>query len=77
MESFLTEKESNKLRIAYFAGTMRPGHDGVTRVLYKVIEELNRRKIENIFFSPISPIGPIGLISSQNNKALSESSCDI
>ncbi len=46
---------SKEIRIAYFAGTMKPGHDGVTRVLYKIIEELNRRKINNIFFSPIVP----------------------
>ncbi len=40
-------------RVAYFAGTMREGHDGVTRVLYKLIDHLNKRKIENVFFSPI------------------------
>jgi glycosyltransferase involved in cell wall biosynthesis len=43
------------LKIAYFAGTMKPGHDGVTRVLYKLIETLQERNIENIFFSPIIP----------------------
>jgi glycosyltransferase involved in cell wall biosynthesis len=43
------------MRIAYFAGSMKPGQDGVTRVLYKLIEALNRRNIENIFFSPIIP----------------------
>jgi len=47
-------KEKNT-RIAYFAGTMRPGHDGVTRVLYKLIEELNYQDISNIFFSPLIP----------------------
>jgi glycosyltransferase involved in cell wall biosynthesis len=41
------------LRVAYFAGTMRPGHDGVTRVLYQLIGHLNKRGVENIFFSPI------------------------
>ncbi len=41
------------LRVAYFAGTMRPGHDGVTRVLYELISHLQRRHVENLFFSPI------------------------
>ena len=41
------------MRVAYFAGTMRPGHDGVTRVLYQLIPHLKRRQIENVFFSPI------------------------
>ncbi len=44
-----------KLKIAYFAGTMKPGHDGVTRVLYRLIDELNKYEIENIFISPILP----------------------
>ena len=48
----------SKIKVAYFAGTMKPGHDGVTRVLYRMIEELNRRKIRNIFFSPIVPSEP-------------------
>jgi len=43
------------LKIAYFAGTMRPGHDGVTRVLYKLVDYLAEKRIENIFFSPIVP----------------------
>jgi glycosyltransferase involved in cell wall biosynthesis len=42
-------------RVAYFAGSMKPGHDGVTRVLYKLIEGLNKNGIPNIFFSPIIP----------------------
>jgi hypothetical protein len=37
------------LRVAYFAGTMRPEHEGVTRVLYRLIDHLNTRQIENIF----------------------------
>ncbi len=45
----------SNIKIAYFAGTMKPGHDGVTRVLYRMIEELNKRKVRNIFFSPIIP----------------------
>ncbi len=40
-------------RVAYFAGTMRAGHDGVTSVLYQLITHLKRREIENVFFSPI------------------------
>jgi glycosyltransferase involved in cell wall biosynthesis len=47
-------KES-AMRVAYFAGTMRPGHDGVTRVLYRLIEDLREREIENMFISPIVP----------------------
>jgi phosphatidylinositol alpha 1,6-mannosyltransferase len=43
------------IRVAYFAGTMRPGQDGVTRVMYKWIEGLNRAGIEHLFFSPITP----------------------
>jgi phosphatidylinositol alpha 1,6-mannosyltransferase len=49
------EVGSRPLRIAYFAGTMRPGHDGVTRVLYRIIEALRESGIESIFFSPIVP----------------------
>jgi phosphatidylinositol alpha 1,6-mannosyltransferase len=44
------------LKVAYFAGTMKPGHDGVTRVLYKLIDSLNVYGIDNIFFSPIIPL---------------------
>ncbi len=47
--------EISNLRVAYFAGTMKYGHDGVTRVLYKIIDELKRRNISNIFFSSIVP----------------------
>lgn len=46
----------HSLRVAYFAGTMRPEHDGVTRVLYRLISYLNERSIDNIFFSPIVPL---------------------
>ena len=55
MLNYNSFKNNDNIRIAYFAGTMRPGHDGVTRVLYKMIEELNSRKIDNMFFSPIIP----------------------
>jgi glycosyltransferase involved in cell wall biosynthesis len=46
----------DKIKIAYFAGSMKPGQDGVTRVLYKIIEYLNKNGIENIFFSPVIPL---------------------
>jgi len=44
-----------RLRVAYFAGTMRPEHDGVTRVLYRLIDALAETGIDSIFFSPIIP----------------------
>ena len=52
------KRDSNysDIKIAYFAGTMRPGHDGVTRVLYRLIDGLKERGIKNIFFSPIIPL---------------------
>jgi glycosyltransferase involved in cell wall biosynthesis len=34
---------------------MRPEHDGVTRVLYRMIDALPERGIEAMFFSPIIP----------------------
>lgn len=43
-------------RVAYFAGTMRPGHDGVTRVLFRLIDAVRERGIEAEFFSPIVPL---------------------
>lgn len=45
----------DKIKIAYFAGSMKPGQDGVTRVLYKMIEYFYKNNINNIFFSPIVP----------------------
>ncbi len=48
-------KINSEIKVAYFAGTMRPGHDGVTRVLYRLIDGLKERGIKNIFFSPIIP----------------------
>lgn len=47
------------LRIAYFAGSMKPGHDGVTRVLYRLVDSLASREMESIFFSPIVPPGEL------------------
>jgi phosphatidylinositol alpha 1,6-mannosyltransferase len=43
------------MKIAFFAGTMRYGHDGVTRVLYRLSEYLREKHIEHVFFSPIVP----------------------
>ncbi len=34
---------------------MRPGHDGVTRVLYQLVDYLVQHRIEHEFFSPIVP----------------------
>jgi phosphatidylinositol alpha 1,6-mannosyltransferase len=44
------------MRIAYFAGSMKPGHDGVTRVLYRLSEHLKEKQIEHLFFSAITPL---------------------
>ncbi len=49
------KQPARQLRVAYFAGTMRPGHDGVTRVLYRLIDALKHQGIESVFFSPIVP----------------------
>jgi phosphatidylinositol alpha 1,6-mannosyltransferase len=43
------------MRIAYFAGSMRPGHDGVTRVLYRMTDALRSEQIPHMFVSPILP----------------------
>ncbi|MGE5354323.1 MAG: glycosyltransferase family 4 protein [Acidobacteriota bacterium] len=45
----------SNLRVAYFAASMQPGLDGVTRVLYNLIDELNKRGIQNVFFSAVNP----------------------
>jgi phosphatidylinositol alpha 1,6-mannosyltransferase len=39
------------MRIAYFAGSMKPGLDGVTRVLYRLSDYLLEKQIPHIFFS--------------------------
>jgi len=49
------EALNTDIKVAYFAGTMRPGHDGVTRVLYRLIKGLKERQIKNVFYSPIIP----------------------
>ena len=46
---------TNNIRIAFFAGSMKYGVDGVTRVLYKVSEKLLQRNVDHIFFSAIIP----------------------
>jgi phosphatidylinositol alpha 1,6-mannosyltransferase len=43
------------MRIAHFAGTMRPGHDGVTRVLYRMTTALSAAGVDHVFVSPIVP----------------------
>jgi phosphatidylinositol alpha 1,6-mannosyltransferase len=50
-------RDVGTLRVAYFAGTMKPGHDGVTRVLYRLIDALKARQIKHVFYSPIVPSG--------------------
>jgi phosphatidylinositol alpha 1,6-mannosyltransferase len=54
-DTVANNRTERKLRVAYFAGTMRPGHDGVTRVLYRLIDALNSQGVESVFFSPIVP----------------------
>jgi phosphatidylinositol alpha 1,6-mannosyltransferase len=44
------------VKVAYFNGTMKKEHDGVTRVLYRLIDEINRtNKIDPLFISAIVP----------------------
>ena len=44
------------MKVAYFNGTMRKEHDGVTRVLYRLIDEIIRtRDIKPLFISAIVP----------------------
>ncbi len=43
------------MRVALFAGTMRYGQDGVTRVLYRLSDYLKEKKVGHVFFSPIIP----------------------
>ena len=56
MSSALPKSEQHSTRIAYFAGTMKPGHDGVTRVLYRLIDSLRDRRIANVFYSALIPL---------------------
>ena len=43
------------MRVAHFAGSMRPGHDGVTRVLYRMTTALTDAGVDHVFVSPIVP----------------------
>ena len=43
------------MRIAYFAGSMKPEHDGVTRVLFRLSDYLREKDITHVFFSAITP----------------------
>ena len=44
------------LRVAHFLGTIRPEHDGVTRVMYRLRDLLNATgEIQGQFISPIVP----------------------
>ncbi|MDR3667933.1 MAG: glycosyltransferase family 1 protein [Ignavibacteriaceae bacterium] len=44
------------MKVAYFNGTMKKEHDGVTRVLYRLIDEIIRTKqIDPLFISAIVP----------------------
>jgi phosphatidylinositol alpha 1,6-mannosyltransferase len=51
----MRENPDAPLKVAFFAGSMKPGQDGVTRVLYRTIEALTSRGIESLFISPILP----------------------
>ncbi len=43
------------MRVAHFAGTMRSGHDGVTKVLYRMTTALTAAGVDHMFVSPILP----------------------
>jgi phosphatidylinositol alpha 1,6-mannosyltransferase len=43
------------MRVAHFLGTMRPEHDGVTRVMYQMRGEFRRSDGEHRFITPILP----------------------
>lgn len=47
--------EKEKMKIAYFAGAMKKGLDGVTRVLYRLTDYLKENDIDSIFFSAVIP----------------------
>ena len=44
------------LRVAFFAGSMCRGQDGVTRVLYRLIDALAGEGTESLFLSPALPL---------------------
>jgi phosphatidylinositol alpha 1,6-mannosyltransferase len=43
------------IRVAHFLGTMRPEHDGMTRVAYRLRELFNRDVAQHLFLAPIGP----------------------
>ena len=51
----MLNNNKRNIKVALFAGTMQPGFDGVTRVVYKLIESLQQHFVETIVFSPIIP----------------------
>lgn len=51
-------KTATNAKIAHFLGTMRPGHDGVTRVIYRLRALFARENAHHIFISPILPPVP-------------------
>jgi glycosyltransferase involved in cell wall biosynthesis len=48
-------KNEGEMKIAYFAGAMKKGLDGVTRVLYRLTDYLNKNEIDAVFFSAVIP----------------------
>ncbi|MCC6396129.1 MAG: glycosyltransferase family 1 protein [Bacteroidetes bacterium] len=48
-------RNTTEVRLALFNGTMKPGHDGVTRVLYKLLDHLNLVGTPCECFSTIIP----------------------
>jgi phosphatidylinositol alpha 1,6-mannosyltransferase len=46
------------MRITHFVGTMRPGHDGVTRVVYRLRDEFRAGIDRHRFVSPMLPTDP-------------------
>ena len=47
-----------KVQVAQFLGTMRPDHDGVTRVTYRLREEFRGSPYDSLYVSPITPNEP-------------------
>ncbi len=43
----------DKIKIAYFNGTMVEGQDGVTRTLFRIVDYLEQHNIESKFYSPL------------------------
>ena len=47
------ESEMRKIKIVYFAGRMKSDQDGVTRVLFRLAEWLNKNRIEIYLFQQL------------------------